>query len=244
MDNLIQKLSLIKENPGYYNGLTPEEQAELFIFLLTPKKKLFRKPVEIVAKDGITPVKDVDYLSLESTMAVLDEIQVKVQERLDAIPEPQPGKDAVITPELVEEILIQVLSLVEIPEYTPYDDTVLRETIENLSLDHEELRDEVEELKKRLVTQFVGGGVSANWVKNYVTSVLPVETGLTWSFLATTWSVEPTLNMSISGGDVYDYTLDGTTRYRFVPTIYDATEDAFYTTFGGGLLTDLIVSRG
>lgn len=66
----------------------------------------------------------------------------------------------------------------------------------------------------------------------------------TWSYYATTWSVEPTLNTTITGGTVYDYTLDGTTRYRFVPTVYDATEDAFYTTFGGGLLTGLIVSRG
>lgn len=52
MDNLIKKLQLIKENPGYYNALSPEEQAELFIFLLTPKKKIFKKPVEIVGKDG------------------------------------------------------------------------------------------------------------------------------------------------------------------------------------------------
>ncbi len=66
----------------------------------------------------------------------------------------------------------------------------------------------------------------------------------TWVFYATTWSTEPTLNTSIAGGDVYDYTLDGTTRYRFVPSTYDATEDAFYSTFSGGLLTGLIVARG
>ena len=64
MDNLVKKLHLIKENPGYYNALSPEEQAELFIFLLTPKKKIFQKPVEIKGIDGKTPVKDVDYLPL------------------------------------------------------------------------------------------------------------------------------------------------------------------------------------
>jgi len=66
----------------------------------------------------------------------------------------------------------------------------------------------------------------------------------TWSYYVTMWSIEPTLNTSITGGDVYDYTLDGVTRYRFVPTIYDANEDAFYTTFSGGLLTGLVASRG
>lgn len=68
--------------------------------------------------------------------------------------------------------------------------------------------------------------------------------GADWTYYATTWSVEPTLNTSITGGDVYDYTLDGTTRYRFVPTVYDATEDAFYSTFSNPTLSGLIVTRG
>lgn len=66
----------------------------------------------------------------------------------------------------------------------------------------------------------------------------------TWSYYATTWSVEPTLNSSITGGDVYNYTLNGTTRYRFVPTTYDSTQDAFYSTFSAGVLSDIIVTRG
>lgn len=78
----------------------------------------------------------------------------------------------------------------------------------------------------------------------FVDGRLPPEEGLTWSFLATTWSAAPSLNDSITGGDVYDYTLSGTTRYRFVPSTYDATEDAFYETFEGGVLSDLIVTRG
>lgn len=167
MDNLVKKLHLIKENPGYYNALSPEEQAELFIFLLTPKKKLFRKPVEIKGVDGVTPVKDVDYMSLESTQMALNDIQTRVQEKLDSI-QVRDGKDAVITPELIDSILGQVLALVQIPEYTPYDDSAITERIENAELDHSELRDEVDTLKKNVTTQFVGGGVSANWVKNYV----------------------------------------------------------------------------
>jgi len=67
---------------------------------------------------------------------------------------------------------------------------------------------------------------------------------LTWNYLAITWSAEPSFVESITGGDVYSYTLDGTTRYRFVPTTYDATQDAFYSTFVTPTLSGLIVARG
>jgi hypothetical protein len=40
VENILAKLKQIQENPGYFKGLTPEEQAELFIALLTPKKKI------------------------------------------------------------------------------------------------------------------------------------------------------------------------------------------------------------
>lgn len=85
---------------------------------------------------------------------------------------------------------------------------------------------------------------SADEIEGLAEFVASNSSGTDWTYYATTWSVEPTLNASITGGDVYNYTLDGVTRYRFVPTTYDATEDAFYTTFSGGLLTGLIVSRG
>jgi len=67
---------------------------------------------------------------------------------------------------------------------------------------------------------------------------------LTWDFLATTWTTEPTFVEAITGGSVYSYTLDGTTRYRFVPSTYDATEDAFYTTFTSPTLSGLLIARG
>jgi hypothetical protein len=68
----------------------------------------------------------------------------------------------------------------------------------------------------------------------------------TWSYLKDTWTVEPSITASITGGDVYSYTLKGVTRYRFVPTTspYDATLDAFYTTFTGGVLSGLIATKG
>lgn len=67
---------------------------------------------------------------------------------------------------------------------------------------------------------------------------------LTWDYLVTNWSTEPTLNTTTTGGEVYNYTLNGTTRYRFVPTVYNPTQDAFYSTFSGGILSNLITKRG
>ena len=65
-----------------------------------------------------------------------------------------------------------------------------------------------------------------------------------FDYLVTKFSRPPTLNSTISNGKVYTYTLDGITRYRFVPTIYNPTQDAFYSTFTGGVLTELITQRG
>lgn len=75
-------------------------------------------------------------------------------------------------------------------------------------------------------------------------TAIPAGSTSTWVFFATTWSIEPAFVENITGGSVYSYTLDGTTRYRFVPTTYDATEDAFYTTFVTPTLSGLIVTRG
>ena len=103
-------------------------------------------------------------------------------------------------------------------------------TINELLLPHiERLRQEI----KRIRQKGGGGGTSSS-----------TTSGTDWTYYATTWSVEPSLNTAITGGEVYNYTLDGTTRYRFVPTTYDATQDAFYTTFNNPTLSGLIVARG
>ncbi len=170
---LLEKLLLIKENPGYYNGLSPEEQAELFLFLLEPKK-LFRKPKTIKGpkgdpgKDGKSPVKGVDFLSKEDSLAFLDKLGKQVETRLESLTD---GKDAEITPDLIENIVKQVVSRITIPEFVPFDDSSLVESIENALLDHEELRDEVEKLKGVNQT-IIGGGAQVNWVKKYVTDAL------------------------------------------------------------------------
>lgn len=65
-----------------------------------------------------------------------------------------------------------------------------------------------------------------------------------WIYLKEKWDAPPTLNATISSGDVYNYTLGGVTRYRLVPEPYVAANDAFYTGFDGTTLSGLIAARG
>ena len=74
---------------------------------------------------------------------------------------------------------------------------------------------------------------------NYAT-----QWAFSWEYLVANWTETPTLNATITSGDVYNYNLDGTIRYRFVPSTYTPTQDAFYTNFDGTTLTGLITKRG
>lgn len=68
--------------------------------------------------------------------------------------------------------------------------------------------------------------------------------GLDWGYYKDHWSADPTLQATVAAGDVWAYQLDGVTRYRLVPEPYNPVMDAFYSTFAGGALSGLIVTRG
>lgn len=67
------------------------------------------------------------------------------------------------------------------------------------------------------------------------------DINLSWIYLAT--SYDATFNSNITGGKVYSYTLNETTIYRFVPSPYTKSDDAFYENFDGTNLSDLIITR-
>jgi len=67
---------------------------------------------------------------------------------------------------------------------------------------------------------------------------------LTWLDLINSWTEEPILNATISGGEVYDYVFGATEYYRYVPTAYDSALDQFWSGFNGTTLTGLIATRG
>jgi hypothetical protein len=65
----------------------------------------------------------------------------------------------------------------------------------------------------------------------------------TWIDYISQWDIEPILEATITGGNVYAYTWRGVTRYRFVPSTYAPSLDAVYGDFDGVDLTDLITRR-
>ena len=67
----------------------------------------------------------------------------------------------------------------------------------------------------------------------------------TWTQLASTWTSAP-VAQAYSGGDgeVYAYTYGSQVYYRFVPSSYDSTQDAFYTTYSNPTLSGLVATRG
>lgn len=82
-------------------------------------------------------------------------------------------------------------------------------------------------------------------IVNNITNITLV-TPLTWSDYMTRWDTPPVQVGAATlpvAGDVYEYVLQGVSRYRLVPTTYDPQFDAFYTSFAGGVLAGLIVAR-
>lgn len=90
MEAILEKLRLTKENPGYFKSLTAEEQAELFLLLLTPKKKVFQKPKIIQGIDGkdyILTEKDKEDIAKSITVPVVEKVIEKtVVEKIREIP--------------------------------------------------------------------------------------------------------------------------------------------------------------
>lgn len=66
-----------------------------------------------------------------------------------------------------------------------------------------------------------------------------------WMTLTRGFKIEPTFNSTIAGGDVYDYVYSSTptdkTYYRYIAT--DGSEDAYYGTFSGGILSNIIAKK-
>jgi hypothetical protein len=178
MEAILAKLKQIQENPGYFKGLTPEEQAELFLALLTPKKKILRKPVVITGIDGKTPEKDKDYLSKESSLAILNEIKDDVQKTLKNIKplKGEKGEDAEITSELIEEIISEAVARIPIPKFPIEVTKMVLDSQDEIIFIKEELGRLEEELKKEQKPYIFGGGISKNTVAKMIQDTQSFET--------------------------------------------------------------------
>lgn len=82
-------------------------------------------------------------------------------------------------------------------------------------------------------------------VTNTVSANFYRGTIIDWMTLTRGFKTEPTFNSTIAGGDVYDYVYESTpsdkTYYRYIAT--DGSEDAYYGTFSGGILSNLIAKK-
>lgn len=109
------------------------------------------------------------------------------------------------------------------------------------------VRVQAEPLIGQLSDVFISGSSNGDLLQ-YDLTQQRWENVLPWFYLSTQWDVAPTTvgTAVISGqpGDVFSYLLRGVTRYRFVPTTYDAGLDGFYATYAAGILTGLICNRG
>jgi hypothetical protein len=65
-----------------------------------------------------------------------------------------------------------------------------------------------------------------------------------WGHYSLHWSTAPVSVGTVAAGTVMAYTLGSTTTYRLVPSPYDATADAFYSTFAAGVLSGVLAVRG
>jgi hypothetical protein len=64
-----------------------------------------------------------------------------------------------------------------------------------------------------------------------------------WIYYVSTWDTPPEFLETVTDGSIYRYTQNATIRYRFVPSPYVSSQDAFYSTYNSPNLSGLIVSR-
>lgn len=65
----------------------------------------------------------------------------------------------------------------------------------------------------------------------------------TWLDYVLNWSSDPVFISTIAQGDVYQYTYNGSTAYRLIPTD-NISIDSFYSSFTNSILGTLLAQRG
>lgn len=165
----------------------------------------------------------------------------------------EPGKDGedyVLT----EKDKAEIASSIEVPvvekiiekiEVQKTDESLVKQFKDEIAQIQKDFDKKLEEYKQKIevtARNFVrGGGMGEAEVQALIDAS---SSTTSWGYYKDHWSAIPTNLGAITGGNVWSYTLSETTRYRFVPTTYDPTKDAFYTTYSEGILSGLIVTRG
>ena len=186
--------------------------------------------------------------------AIVDYAKIKAM-----IPKPIPGEDAVVDYSRIEEMIPDPISgkdavvdyarirdMIPPPIPGPHGRSVKGEPGNGI-------RDvEIDKRGHLIITLDDGREIDAGKVKGkdavqFQGMIAGGPSGgspaaLKWIDYATGFSADPTLTQTIATGDVYTYTYSNGTLYRLVPS--GSEQDAFYSTFTGGVLGGLVAQKG
>ena len=174
---IIERLYQIKENPGIYKSLSAEEQADILLFILTPKP-LLKKTATVKLEKGERGERGLDgkdSLTEAQQTAILADLVGKIKV--------QNGKDAVVTTAMLEGIVAEVISRIELPDLEQVvtttitaDPTAIRNSLELLNDEErlkqsaiENLPEDLQKIRDAIVALPRGGnGIGKNQVYNFI----------------------------------------------------------------------------
>jgi len=182
--------------------------------------------------DGYTPIKGKDYFDGENY--ILTAKDKKEIARAITVPVVEKIIEKTVVREIPGETIIREIPIVtnEIKEVATLDDATIAYLEDEIKRVEASIPEKTKETNFGFVIRDVVAGTGVTIDKRDPNRPVVSAVGVgDWTYYATKWDTAPNINTTITGGTVYNYTLDGITRYRFVPTVYDASQDAFYTTF-------------
>jgi len=177
---IIERLYQIKENPGIYKSLSAEEQADILLFILTPKP-LFKKTATVKVEKGERGERG--ERGIDGTNSLTEAQQTAILADLVGKIKVKNGKDAVVTTAMLEGIVAEVISRIELPDLEQVvtttitaDPTAIRNSLELLN-DEERLKqsaidnlpEDLQKIRDAIVAlPRAGGGIGKNQVYNFI----------------------------------------------------------------------------
>ena len=174
---IIERLYQIKENPGIYKSLSAEEQADILLFILTPKPLLKKTATVKLEKGerGLPGIDGTNSLTEAQQTAILTDLVGKIKV--------ENGKDAEVTTAMLEGIVAEVISRIELPDLEQVvtttitaDPTAIRNSLELLNDEErlaqsaiENLPEDLQKIRDAIVALPRGGnGIGKNQVYNFI----------------------------------------------------------------------------
>jgi hypothetical protein len=166
IDKVLEKIEAYKKFPDMVKPLSPEELAELVTLLIDRVAKINTfnenktqdfaedfKQTKTQLEDALKALMSQEKGNLSQ---LANQLEKRVEATLAAIKAPENGKDAEITEEFLQRVVVEASALIEIPDFDPVVD-------ERITANKEAVRDALELFDKeedKLAIEAVGGLVS------------------------------------------------------------------------------------